>query len=227
MALSLYALYSLPDLPVPAVHAFPTTPLCACSEPEKIVYSNQVRAWVLVCPNKTIGDLEKGCRKRILYGNYRPYTTAKWLYHQNWNRTDTPNTNLTEKNDLVPAAFAQTRPNDMAVFPPYIRHQGLEIPMPPPRSMLLSQLHSLTSQRAIIKAERIETRLELEKSLNVARENYAGDGKCMTCLLHDRNALCLPCKHLNQCIICAPKLKKCPVCRRHVEKLMRVYDVDK
>ena len=46
---------------------------------------------------------------------------------------------------------------------------------------------------------------------------------CKVCLNNTSNCLFLPCRHICCCIVCAEALRSCPICRRNIEKIIKVY----
>ena len=47
--------------------------------------------------------------------------------------------------------------------------------------------------------------------------------ECVVCLDKKKTVLILPCKHLCVCSLCVKRLKKCPVCRKGIQKALDVY----
>lgn len=47
--------------------------------------------------------------------------------------------------------------------------------------------------------------------------------KCVVCLSEDRTTACMPCAHLCVCETCSKMLPQCPMCRKDIESLIRVY----
>lgn len=47
--------------------------------------------------------------------------------------------------------------------------------------------------------------------------------ECIICMDTEREAVLIPCGHYCCCMACATTLSKCPVCRRHIEKIQRTY----
>jgi hypothetical protein len=61
----------------------------------------------------------------------------------------------------------------------------------------------------------------------VEEADEATDFRCIICLVNKPNACFLPCRHASFCLVCANRLlnepKKCPVCRRDVLSVERLF----
>eukprot|EP01060_Flectonema_neradi_P006028 TRINITY_DN1402_c0_g1_i1.p1 TRINITY_DN1402_c0_g1~~TRINITY_DN1402_c0_g1_i1.p1 ORF type:complete len:404 (+),score=65.78 TRINITY_DN1402_c0_g1_i1:180-1391(+) len=43
-------------------------------------------------------------------------------------------------------------------------------------------------------------------------------GECVVCLENNKAVVLWPCRHLCVCVDCAPRIKKCPICRGHIRR---------
>ena len=43
-------------------------------------------------------------------------------------------------------------------------------------------------------------------------------GECVVCLENNKAVVLWPCRHLCVCVECAPRIKKCPICRGHIRR---------
>lgn len=50
-----------------------------------------------------------------------------------------------------------------------------------------------------------------------------GTSMCIICAEFKADACMLPCAHLFTCTLCASKVTQCPVCRKHIEKIVKVF----
>ena len=73
--------------------------------------------------------------------------------------------------------------------------------------------------KAIVLMEKNKENFEKEinnNQKNIDSEGYGEDGtKCPICFENERNAICLPCKHL-LCDFCIKQVNKCPICRKNI-----------
>lgn len=56
-----------------------------------------------------------------------------------------------------------------------------------------------------------------------AYENLAALRKCKICFENESNSVFLSCGHIIACVKCASSLDVCPVCKRRIEKIIKVY----
>ena len=47
--------------------------------------------------------------------------------------------------------------------------------------------------------------------------------QCAICMQNEANAAIIPCGHTVACVRCLEKCDKCPVCRRGIRSLLRIY----
>ncbi|XP_076805660.1 baculoviral IAP repeat-containing protein 8-like [Clavelina lepadiformis] len=59
--------------------------------------------------------------------------------------------------------------------------------------------------------------------INEKIDNLKSERTCKVCLDRDANCVFVPCNHLSCCIECASALRKCPICRVKLEKIIKVY----
>lgn len=82
----------------------------------------------------------------------------------------------------------------------------------------------------------IQLAIELSLNQNIGSEerseeasadrSSSGSRSCVVCLQEDAACmLCVPCNHMVSCQVCAPRLKglPCPICRRNVTRVTRVF----
>ena len=53
-------------------------------------------------------------------------------------------------------------------------------------------------------------------------ETFSKD-ECFLCYSNEKNALYLPCRHNVACIKCSKLLKNCPICKKAIEDLLKIY----
>lgn len=46
--------------------------------------------------------------------------------------------------------------------------------------------------------------------------------ECLVCSDHKRDTICFPCAHVSCCYTCAPRIKKCLICRENVGNRIKV-----
>jgi hypothetical protein len=46
---------------------------------------------------------------------------------------------------------------------------------------------------------------------------------CVLCLTKEKGLACVPCGHLATCVSCGQSLRSCPICRREIKALFRIY----
>ena len=47
--------------------------------------------------------------------------------------------------------------------------------------------------------------------------------ECVICLSEERQVACIPCGHLCSCVVCGYAIQACPMCRKPIESLVRIY----
>ncbi|KAF8394472.1 hypothetical protein HHK36_020680 [Tetracentron sinense] len=59
-------------------------------------------------------------------------------------------------------------------------------------------------------------------SVNAKKDRLMPD-LCVICLEQEYNAVFVPCGHMCCCITCSAHLTKCPLCRRHIDQVVRTF----
>jgi hypothetical protein len=81
---------------------------------------------------------------------------------------------------------------------------------------------ALRPQNAVMQLDLVPRTSDIQARADlVARTS---DGKCVVCLEHDSTMALLPCGHKCACENCAQKLVACPICRRPVNEVRRIFD---
>jgi hypothetical protein len=55
------------------------------------------------------------------------------------------------------------------------------------------------------------------------KSSSSGDNLCRICLDKERNILFKPCHHILTCADCSRTVRECPLCRKKIEKRVRIY----
>jgi baculoviral IAP repeat-containing protein 7/8 len=75
---------------------------------------------------------------------------------------------------------------------------------------------SQPSTNAVEERQKSTTEKELSNELKESK-------LCLICCVNEYNTTFLPCGHVIACAKCASSLKKCPSCRRQLDKVVRIY----
>jgi E3 ubiquitin-protein ligase MUL1 len=57
----------------------------------------------------------------------------------------------------------------------------------------------------------------------ILKKDGAMPDLCVICLEQDYNAVFVPCGHMCCCMSCSSQLTNCPLCRRHIDQVVRTY----
>lgn len=90
------------------------------------------------------------------------------------------------------------------------------------RELLQKMLHADPSGPLISMLDGAELQAVVEEIRAALREE-AQQSQCCVCADAPVNAVVLPCRHQQLCVICAAALSTCPVCRAPIESRMQVY----
>ncbi|KAJ8316925.1 hypothetical protein KUTeg_004829 [Tegillarca granosa] len=77
---------------------------------------------------------------------------------------------------------------------------------------------TVTSVTSLAESEQKDVKTILEENENLKKQK-----ECKICMSDDATTVFLPCGHLVCCPGCAVSVKDCPMCRKAIEKVVRVY----
>ena len=72
---------------------------------------------------------------------------------------------------------------------------------------------------SIIQQKSYENLSVIHTKLRILRDEQ----NCKVCLNNLSDCLFLPCRHICSCIECAQALRSCPICRKKLEKIIKIY----
>ena len=75
--------------------------------------------------------------------------------------------------------------------------------------------------------DKTKARIKFLNYLKEENDQMMEETICKVCLDNKRNRTFLPCKHTVACDECTKKLRACPVCRKRIMALVKVYPVSR
>ena len=70
--------------------------------------------------------------------------------------------------------------------------------------------------------DRIIVPSKRRQSENSIQESNELQGECLVCLSEEKQVACIPCGHFCACVPCGYALKSCPVCRKKIQRFLRI-----
>jgi len=176
------------------------------SVPEKLTLQKAMESTIV---NEALGlafdkDLVSKVVQRKLENENREYDTMLKLVEDILNAENDPSFMISDKDQMEVNFYAEKNSNNNVLAPG------------PSRNIPSNSTESNSSELGIV--ENVDN-----ESIQTKIDDIKNEQTCKVCLDRISDCVFLPCGHVCCCITCGSALRKCPICRESLEKIVKFY----